>query len=159
VIDPIAAARILDRLVGQWPGMAATDAAADDWIRAIRNATEPDAVADLLIDGWTRDRGPRVADWHETARQYAQRRHLERQNERPAIEAPKPIDRDRLDALLAQAQAALTEGRRKQPTATRAPVSRYDEMPVTWGEHLMTPEEREAELAKFGDRKVRKRKL
>jgi len=159
VIPAQDAARILDRLAGQWPGMAATDAAADDWIRAIRNATEPDAVADLLIDGWTRDRGPRVADWHETARQYAQRRQLERQNERPALEGPKPVDRDRLDALLAQAQAALTEGRRKQPAATTGPVSKYDARPVPWGESLMTPEERDEELARFGDRKVRERKL
>lgn len=161
MIENSEAARILERLVGQWPGMAATDAATDDWMRAIRKAGHPYETADLLVSGWTKDRGPRVADWFETARQVAHRKAVEAETEaRREIEAVAGdlLGHDRVRALIADARRRLTDAQRKRPADRPMPVSKYDHQPVSWGERRMTPEEREAELRAIGDRKIRERR-
>lgn len=117
-MDKLEAGRILERLTGHYQWMVENDAAADDWIRAIQ-AVSPEtghAAADQLINDWTHERAPRLADWQKACRAIVQRRALEEKTI-PAIEA-SPVDPDRLKELFRQMREDIN---RKKWLSNRKP--------------------------------------
>lgn len=99
---------IVGRLAAQWPSIADTDLGADDWINTVCGLSyeQGQAVAGALLNGWTRDRPPRLADWQESARQLAVRRQLE-ESQVPALDAPAG-PKAKVDALLAEMRDVLS---------------------------------------------------
>ena len=115
---------VLARLVAHWPSLGgdANDVAAvarmQDWLRIIRQSPHAVEVADQIVTGWAKDRPPKIGDWQETARQVAQRRHLETPR---AIAAPSErIDPARVREILAPARAKLVGAPRNWRNRTGA---------------------------------------
>ncbi len=156
------AVRIFDRLAGHWPGIAANEQVADDWLAAITETQHAAEVADLIVKGWAKDRNPRLADWIETVRQVAARRELELEtSKRQAIEsgAPTPEERARVHALIEQTRKMLVDKNRHQPAKVIKRVSKYDSKLPVFAKNEMSNEEHAAEVAAFGARKVRRKEI
>ncbi len=126
-MNAMEAGRILDRLSGHWPAVAANDAAADDWIRVIRSVGDSTATeaAEMLVQGWDKDRAPKIADWQETCRQIVRRESV---TEHRALPPPPPAPQDRVAVLIAEARQKLTEGdaKRRSQTHVRAAEPMFD---------------------------------
>lgn len=158
-MNAVQAGRILERLAGHWRGIAANDAAADDWIEAIINTS--DAVAEetaaVLVKGWTKDRTPRVSDWLETCALVAPR--VTKPMHALPSASPPGVSEEVWAAKVEEARAALANAERPVPTPVMQHVEivRHERPRVFWGERRMTPEERDEELRAIGDRRVRER--
>ena len=226
---------VLARLTAHWPMLGGDDAAArvrlEDWQRVVeRNDPHVRAAAiEALVNGWTSERPPKIADWQETTRQvihhrpelsapsaleagarclycegtgwlwHSSGRHetignsmsgprfVDATEDHPILERctcgvkprrPAPDEhiwteeemahnRARIAALIASARDVLTNAQRKiavhgYDLAPRAPsIHDTTDLPggPPLGEKHMTPEERQAELEAFGDRKVRRKRL
>lgn len=155
---------LVGRLQAHYPGLAENDLAALDWVEKVRQLPYERAVevVELLIVGWTRDRAPRLADWQEVARQVAARVASEQETERRlAVEAgPHTSYREQVAGIIARARGVLADATpRTASPRVRARVSKYDRDPIRWGMPgtVMDPEDRAAQLAECGDRKVRRR--
>ncbi len=134
-----AAARQFLRLVAHWPQLGGDDELAEqravDWL-AVIDRYDPDVAAqatDTLIANWTGFH-PSIGDWRAVARSVA----THAQPAVPELESGT-VDRERLDALLAEATAALSMKRAAAYTAARrvesgdvrlGPVDPHGHMPT-----------------------------
>lgn len=155
---------LVGRLAAQWPSIGDTDLGADDWVNAICGLgwERGRVLVDEFVNGWTKDRPPRVADWQEAAREHARRDRLTAGPARGELEAA-PASRERVAALIERARRSIGEAKRPVVADRAVPlvVSRYDRVPIHWGKPgtTMTPEERAAQLAEVGERRVRQRRV
>ena len=165
------ARKIRARLVAHWPALGgdANDPAAkvrlEDWLQVIRRG-QADAAWEALAD-LVENHGPfppSIGEWQATVRAVATRHQALAETERRrAIEAGTTVDetaRERIARLVLEARQTIDAAKANQPPPPEAPVrvSKYDKpRNIFWGEKRMTPEERAAELAAFGDRRVRQR--
>lgn len=165
------------KLVAHWPRLGATDPndtagqiRAEDWIRSLARLTPNTGLAavDEVIAYHREYRLPVFADVQDAARRIAQQQTFREPHragqaitpgEKQALEAgPDDGTRQRILGLIEDARKALAAAERPTPRAEPVKVSRYDpdaRPPVFWGDKRMTPDERDAELEAFGDRKVR----
>lgn len=157
---------VFARLVAHWPYLGGSEddplarARAEDWVTSLRRlpAVTGNAAVSLVIESHRERRAPVFADVQQAARQIGSqpREHVRE------LESGSLVARGDVGVLIAQARAALADAAQVTPVEGAAwkPVSRHDKSRprVFWGERRMTVEERDAELQRFGSRRVRDRR-